>query len=104
MLNDKIKNNIIKVIDKTYRTNNLTQNQLSFIIGISQPRTSMLLSRKTKHFKIDVLLKMLENMGGYISKNKSSSITQEILIDETILKAKIEQAKHEHPRTKRKSA
>ncbi|MGF1807866.1 XRE family transcriptional regulator, partial [Aliivibrio sifiae] len=94
----------IKVIDKTYRSNNLTQNQLSYIIGISQPRTSMLLSRKTKHFKIDVLLKMLENMGGYISKNKSSSITQEILIDETILKAKIEQAKQKRPRNKRTSS
>nr|SHO15632.1 Putative uncharacterized protein [Moritella viscosa]SHO18837.1 Putative uncharacterized protein [Moritella viscosa] len=47
---------------------------------------------------------MLENMGGYISKNKSSSVTKEILIDQEILKSKIEQAKIEHPRTKRKSA
>ncbi|CAM3260354.1 XRE family transcriptional regulator [Moritella viscosa] len=104
MLNDKIKNNIIKVIDKTYRTNNLTQNQLAYVIGISQPRTSMLLSRQTQYFKIDVLLKMLEKMGGYVSKSKSSSVTPEILLNETILQKRINKAKNEHPRTSKKKS
>ena len=104
MLNEKIKNNIIKVIDKTYRSNNLTQKQLAYVMGISQSRTSILLSKKTKYFKIDTLINMLESMGGYISNSKTSSVTKEILIDQQILKEKIEQAKIEHPRTKRKSA
>ncbi|SGY94952.1 Putative uncharacterized protein [Moritella viscosa] len=47
---------------------------------------------------------MLEKMGGYVSKSKSSSVTPEILLNETILQKRINKAKNEHPRTSKKKS
>lgn len=78
---NKIKASLFVVITNAIREYGLTQNQVSKITGITQPRVSNLMKGHTEKFSIDMLINVALKLGAkpndHIS-NDASSYTVEL--------------------------
>jgi len=66
--------NLMGTIRETIRENGWTQEQAAKVLKVKQPRVAEIMSMKTQHYSVDLLMKMLDRLGKRVSvivENKS---------------------------------
>jgi predicted XRE-type DNA-binding protein len=66
--------NLMRTIRETIRENGWTQEEAAKVLRVKQPRVAEIMSMKTQHYSIDLLMKMLNRLGKRVSftvENKS---------------------------------
>ena len=59
--------NMLGTIRQTIRDNDWTQEQAAKVLKVKQPRVAEIMSMKTQHYSIDLLMKMLNRLGKRVS-------------------------------------
>jgi predicted XRE-type DNA-binding protein len=59
--------NLMGTIRQIIRENGWTQEQAAKVLKVKQPRVAEIMSMKTQHYSIDLLMKMLDRLGRRVS-------------------------------------
>src|ERR1700679_1757662 len=59
--------NLMGTIRETIRENGWTQEEAAKVLKVKQPRVAEIMSMKTQHYSIDLLIKMLNRLGKRVS-------------------------------------
>ena len=73
-VNMLVRANLMGTIRQIIRGNGWTQEQAAKILKVKQPRVAEIMSMKTQHYSIDLLMKLLDRLGRRVSvtvENKS---------------------------------
>ena len=66
--------NLMGTIRQIIRDNGWTQEQAAKVLKVKQPRVAEIMSMKTQHYSVDLLMKMLNRLGKRVSLTVESKL------------------------------